>query len=138
MPLSPQAYQCTPVLGQSTSQRCLLFFRARCTYLEMSFSKTCSNIKLEGSKLSASCRTSSGGTKSSSLDLNDYIGNTDGFFDITCTNYSTSGARNISLVSRVILSGEFATSDGQFTRMTRLNLDNFVRNNSGSLAWVVP
>ena len=104
----------------------------------MSFSQTCSNIKLEGSKLSASCRTSSGGTKSSSIDLDDYIGNTDGFFDIANTKYSTSGASNVSLVSRVVLTGELTMSDGESTRRSRLNLDNYVGNNSGTLAWIVP
>ncbi|KIP12890.1 hypothetical protein PHLGIDRAFT_97651 [Phlebiopsis gigantea 11061_1 CR5-6] len=100
------------------------------------FSKTCSNIKLDGSVLSASCRTSSGGTKPSSVDLDKHIGNTDGYFDISGTNYTT-GAKDASLISRTVLSDELITSDGKSTRKARINLDNYVGNNSGSLTWVM-
>ena len=101
------------------------------------FSKTCSNIKLEGSILSASCRTSSGGTKSSILDLDKHIGNTDGFFDVSCADY-VSGAKDVSLISRTVLSGELTTTDGKSARKSRINLDNYVGNNSGTLTWVMP
>ena len=94
------------------------------------FSKTCTNIAVSGSELSASCEKANGGQNNTSINLNPYIENEDGNlkwqpknFIETCRDTSVSGSS---------LKAECKTRNQNFV-FTTINLDDHIANIDGNL-----
>jgi hypothetical protein len=95
------------------------------------FSLTCRNTRISISTLSASCATANGEYKDTSINLNPYIGNTDGSLKWTDTNFIET-CRATSLISPSILAAQCKTRD-QIWTSTRINLDDHIANIDGTL-----
>ena len=76
----------------------------------MSFEYTSRNISIVGSVLRAECRDWDRNWKQSSLDLNQYIGSTDGAFSVTRQQFA-SFASNVSIKGS-ILSAKLRKNNG--------------------------
>ncbi|OAQ58302.1 CVNH domain-containing protein [Pochonia chlamydosporia 170] len=100
----------------------------------MSFVATSQSFWLEnGHILHAQCRDTDGSWKDSTIDLNQFIGNSDGWFVWDGANFSRS-AQNISL-DGPMLSAELTTHDGGHRERQGLNLNDRISNNNGQLAY---
>lgn len=62
----------------------------------MAFYNSCRNVRLDGSTLRADCQDKNGSWRQSEINLNDCIGNKDGYFN-TSQNRFFETARNVSL-----------------------------------------
>ena len=101
----------------------------------MAFTLSSSNISLTGTTLKASCKNESGGKADSSLDLNSYIGNENGAFDLFSTGFSSS-SRNTRLDGHKLYS-ELKKSDGTYVS-AYLELNAFIANWDGALKFEKP
>lgn len=99
----------------------------------MSFSLTSSTVSLSGAILKASCLAMDGSTKSSSLDLGQYIGNHNGSFDLTSRNFSRS-AHDDCVYDKGMIKGSLRKFDGTLTTAS-LCLDMYVTNADGRLVF---
>lgn len=96
----------------------------------MSFSRSCIDISLHGTKLHAWAKDDNGNYHNSILDLDNIIGNDNG--------HLTWGERNFSETSRDIkldgvhLQAVCQRNNGQWVHAT-LNLDDYIVNDDGSL-----
>jgi hypothetical protein len=98
------------------------------------FSQSTFNISINKGILKADCRRKDGTTKRSQIDLDRYIANDngalvfrpDGNFSKTCTDITISDG---------ILHCLAQQANGQFRQETQLDLNNFIRNNDGTLEW---
>ena len=95
------------------------------------FSRSCGNITLNNTILSADCKDRSANFRRTSLDLNSRIGNRDGRLTISGSYAST--CRNIGL-SGVTLRGDCRTFNGDW-RSTSLDLNEVISNNDGNLTF---
>lgn len=98
----------------------------------MSFSLTSSAISLSGGILEASCLAMDGSTQSSSLDLDQYIGNNNGSFDLTSKNFSRSV--HDCVYDKGTIKGSLRSFDGTLTTAS-LCLDMYVTNVDGRLVF---
>jgi hypothetical protein len=97
------------------------------------FSKTCKDIRVSGSKLSASCKKVNGTYNETSIDLNPYIENVDGKlkwqpknFIVTCKDTAVSDGNK--------LKAECKTRKQEFVP-TAINLDDHIANIDGNLRY---
>ena len=99
----------------------------------MSFSKTSRNITFERTfLLKAQCQKTSGEWVDASLDLDTGIGNNEGHFDTSSTDYSRS-AGNVKLSGTVLSADLGRTSGGPLH--DSIDLDTIVANFEGVLAF---
>lgn len=98
----------------------------------MSFSLTSSTISLSGGILEASCLATDGSRKSSSLDLDQYIGNNNGSFDLTSKNFSRSA--HDCVYDKGTIKGSLRSFDDTLTTAS-LCLDMYVTNVDGRLVF---
>ena len=96
------------------------------------FVRSCNRIRLSGATLSATCRTRSGDSRRTSINLNNFVTNRDGSlrfsndgggFSRTCTDITLSGAT---------LSASCRTFSRDL-RNTRLDLNAHITNRNGTL-----
>ncbi|KAK1776295.1 Cyanovirin-N [Copromyces sp. CBS 386.78] len=98
----------------------------------MAFYNSCRNVSLDGCILKAECQDSNGYWGSwSSIDLNDYIGNTDGYFN-TSTNRFWETATDIFLKGSV-LHASMEDGDGNYREEQTIDLNLFITNDNGHL-----
>ncbi|MBD2482668.1 CVNH domain-containing protein [Planktothrix sp. FACHB-1365] len=103
------------------------------------FSKTCEDIKLEGSILSASCETISGSYQDTSINLDNFIGNLNGslswgdhLFSRTCKDIGLGQ----SLSTReYVLSAQCEKVDGRTYVQTEITVDEDIANIDGLLEY---
>jgi len=95
------------------------------------FSRSCGDIALNGTTLSATCKDRSANPRRTSLDLNRRIGNRDG--RLTISGGYASTCKNVGL-SGVSLQGDCKTFNGDF-RSTSLDLNRVITNNDGNLTF---
>jgi hypothetical protein len=99
----------------------------------MSFSASSEGIKLiSGGVIGATCKTATGGLNNSALDLNQVLGNNNGFFSWGGKDFEAS-ARNISL-SGSTLKAELRRIDGSWA-WSSVNLDERITNSDGNLKY---
>ena len=91
------------------------------------FTNSSSNIYLSGTTLYATCQDSE---HTSSINLNNYIGNIEGTLTWGECNFAGSSS-NFSL-SGAVLSAECRDSDGN-THTSSINLNNYISNQEGAL-----
>ncbi|KAF8190017.1 Cyanovirin-N [Mycena galopus ATCC 62051] len=96
----------------------------------MSFVETSRNYRLEGTTLLAECQDREGQYQNSQLNLNDVLGNNDGEFDLSGTNFGDS-ANNIRLDNTALVAS-LQTKDGNW-REAAIDLNSFISNEDGSL-----
>jgi hypothetical protein len=97
----------------------------------MSFSKSSREIRLEDNTfLIAKCKKRDGTISQSRLNLNTYIGNRDGVFDLSDENFNGS-ARNVRLEGSS-LHAELRTRNGKWCHDV-INLDALIGNEDGKL-----
>jgi hypothetical protein len=101
------------------------------------FSKTCDDINIEGSTLSATCQTIDGDYQETSINLDKYVGNLDGKlswgdhdFSQTCENVAVAQ----SLKGEYQVAGKCKTKAGAYTQ-TELGLDARIANIDGNLQY---
>lgn len=94
------------------------------------FSKTCRNIDVNGSELSASCEKANGGFDNTSINLNPFIENVDGELEWQPKNFIET-CRDTS-VSGSLLRAECKTRNQNFV-FTTINLDDHIANIDGNL-----
>jgi CVNH domain len=98
------------------------------------YSATCENIKLSGSTLSATCKTLSGASKETSIDLNKSIANLDGSLSWDGSNFAAT-SRKIALVNPNKLAAESAKKDSKTYVPTSINVDEHIANLDGFLTY---
>lgn len=101
----------------------------------MAFQHTSRNILNHGSVLKAECRDWNGNYKASSLDLNQYIGNSNGAFAVTAAGFADS-AMNIT-VDGTVLSARLKTATGDYEEAV-FDLNLCVANKNGTLRFQKP
>jgi hypothetical protein len=99
----------------------------------MAFSQTSKDITLDGSKLSAQVKDRQGCWRSSTIDLNDHIGNKDGSFYVDSTNWHAS-AVSTRLDGTVLRSTLYTIAGSQKEACLELNL--FLTNDDGELKFL--
>ncbi len=100
----------------------------------MSFSASSEGIKIiSGGVIGATCKTVTGSKNNSAFDLNQVLGNNNGFFNWGAKDFSAS-ARNISL-SGSTLRAEFRRIDGSWG-WASVNLDERITNSDGNLKYI--
>lgn len=95
------------------------------------FGNSSSNIYLSGTTLHASCKDSQGNSHNSSLNLNTYIGNSEGSLVWGASNFAASSS-NISL-SGTTLHADCKDSSGK-SHHSSLNLNSYISNIEGKLS----
>lgn len=102
------------------------------------FSLTCKDITLDGSTLSANCKTRNGGQNNTSISLDEYIGNLDGTlswgdhnFSQTCSDLGLAQ----SLISRqFVLAGNCERAVGRnIYSHSEIGLNDHIANIDGTL-----
>ena len=102
-------------------------------FSNMAFSKTSTNLTLNGSVLSADCKDKQGNPQHSSIDLNKYISNQDGVLCWTNGGNFAASAVELSLIGATLhamcrkINGVFAVSS--------INLDERISNINGVLSY---
>jgi len=94
------------------------------------FSKSCSNIQLDGTVLSADCRRIDGSSFPASIDLNAYVSNQDGVLELDGNGFAFS-SENVGLSSN-ILSASCKRINGDFSSSS-LDLNARLTNRDGVL-----
>ncbi|KAF8421825.1 Cyanovirin-N [Tirmania nivea] len=102
----------------------------------MSFHASCENIHLQGGHiLVAKARSMNGNWCDSSIDLDHYIGNSDGWFTWDGNNFSHS-AKEITLSHRpdgLWLEGDLPCRDGGYRERQGIRLSDRISNVNGRL-----
>ncbi|KAL4886112.1 Cyanovirin-N [Aspergillus karnatakaensis] len=98
----------------------------------MSFAESCNDIRLEdGYWLVAMAETVDGSWVESRINLNDFIGNEDGWFMWDGVNFAES-ANDIRLEG-TLLTAELPMRDGGYRERQGIELNDRIRNLSGML-----
>ncbi|MCG5060772.1 MAG: CVNH domain-containing protein [Limnoraphis sp. WC205] len=103
------------------------------------FSKTCEDIKLDGSILSASCERIDSSHQDTSINLDNFIGNLNGslswgdhLFSLTCKDIGLGQ----SLSTReYVLSAQCEKADGKTYVLTEITVDEDIANIDGLLEY---
>jgi hypothetical protein len=103
------------------------------------FGKTCQDVQLNGSILSASCKRIDGTYEATKIDLDNFIGNLNGtlswddhLFSLTCKDVGLSQ----SLSTReYVLNAQCEKVDGKTYVPTEINLDEDIANIDGLLEY---
>ncbi|KAF8538624.1 Cyanovirin-N [Trichophaea hybrida] len=100
------------------------------------FHTSAHDIELKhGHKLKCKLRNSSGNVVESSIDLDEIIGNSDGWFKWDSANFSKS-ARNISLKEGgKKLEADLPTADGGYRERQGIMLSDRIENRDGNLVF---
>lgn len=98
------------------------------------FSKTCTNVQIQGATLVAQCQTNAGTWIQSSLDLDNHIGNHEGHLVGNAKNFSQTCSNTTITQGRVLVTN-CETTAGPILRTT-YDLDSSVANIDGNLRWV--
>lgn len=101
----------------------------------MAFSQSAQDFRLEGSCLIANVFCEDGSLVESVLDLNEYLGNNEGFFDFEGTGVFDSCDQTSWRLDGTTLISLLYLSDGSFGEEQFLNLDEFVSNQNGNLVF---
>lgn len=97
----------------------------------MAFYNSCRDVELNGSTLSAQCQSKEGYWGYSEIDLNDYIGNREGYFD-TRTDRFYETATDVYLEGSV-LHADMKDSYGYYQGDQTIDLNLFITNDDGQL-----
>ncbi|KAI5857840.1 Cyanovirin-N [Tricharina praecox] len=92
----------------------------------------------DGHKLKCELKNNSGRTVSASLDLNHYVGNTDGWFKWNGRDFTRS-AKNISLVhgdGGPKLEADLLCADGSYRARQGLHIADRIENRNGELVFL--
>ncbi|KAK5988335.1 hypothetical protein PT974_12485 [Cladobotryum mycophilum] len=101
----------------------------------MSFSQSSQNWRLEGSNLHAQVRRADGSWDDGVLDINEYVGNNDGEFDLNGSGvYNSADLQSWRLDGTTIITLLYK-ADGSFGSEQFLNLDDYVSNENGVLVF---
>ncbi|KAF9174868.1 hypothetical protein BGX21_010659 [Mortierella sp. AD011] len=101
----------------------------------MSFSATSMNAYLHHDHiLRAVCQDEDGNCVESELDLDDLIGNEDGWFTWDSGNFSES-ARDVRLEDGYLLTAELPMRDGGYRERQGIDLNERVSNDNGQLVF---
>ncbi|KAF9311056.1 hypothetical protein BG003_007825 [Podila horticola] len=106
----------------------------------MSFQHSCQDISLENnSVLVARCRKADGSWNDSSLDLDDILGNDDGYFVWNGQQFSLT-AKNVHLnLSDEVgpnIEADLPCADGSFRERQRIILAERIENDDGNLVFI--
>ncbi|KAL7791879.1 Cyanovirin-N [Trichoderma ceciliae] len=101
----------------------------------MSFSQSSRNYHLEGSRLIAEVCSEDGNWAESTLDLNEFVGNNDGIFDLEGTGVFNSADRASWRLDGTTIISLLYRADNSFGEEQFLNLDNYVANENGVLVF---
>ncbi|KAI1385973.1 Cyanovirin-N [Hypoxylon trugodes] len=99
----------------------------------MAFSLTSKQVELRGSWLVAAVRKGDGSWTEARLDLNDYLGNNDGAFDVAMNKWYDSALDWSCHLRGTVLCAQLRNIAGEFASETSINLDLFIRNRDGIL-----
>ncbi|KAI1378137.1 hypothetical protein F4677DRAFT_36160 [Hypoxylon crocopeplum] len=99
----------------------------------MAFSLSSKQIELRGSWLCAITQKADTSWTYSKLDLNKYVGNDDGEFDITTGGWYESIKERSSCLDGTFLYAQLRTKEGSYAPETCINLNLFVGNLDGCL-----
>ncbi|KAF9174867.1 hypothetical protein BGX21_010660 [Mortierella sp. AD011] len=101
----------------------------------MSFSTTSTNVRLEdGHILVATCTDADGNSHESKLDLDDFIGNDNGWFAWDRENFSHS-AKDVRLRDGYFLIAELPKRDGGYRETQGIDLNQRISNDNGKLVF---
>ncbi|KAL7935212.1 Cyanovirin-N [Trichoderma chlorosporum] len=99
----------------------------------MSFAESSQNYRLEGSFLVADVRRADGSWTESRIDLNEYVGNNEGNFEVGGTNVFDSADLTSWRLDGTTIITLLYRSDGSFGEEQFLDLNNHVSNEDGNL-----
>jgi len=99
----------------------------------MAFALTTKQIELRGNWLVATVQNSNTEWVSSQLDLNEYIGNREGEFDVTSSGWFNSAKEWSWRLEGTIMFAQLMTGAGWYGNETSINLNLFVKNDDGTL-----
>lgn len=102
----------------------------------MAFSQSAQDFRLDGSLLVATIATEAGDWVESVLDINEYIGNNDGFFE-----FGGRGFFDLLDTETLRLEGPFLYTslyrlDGSLAEEQVINLDDYIANQDGNLVFM--
>lgn len=101
----------------------------------MAFSQSAQDFRLEGSLLIATVATASGDWVESVLDINEYIGNNDGFFEFGGRGiFDTVDMESWRLEGPVLITAMYRM-DGSLAEEQFINLDDYIGNEDGVLVF---
>ncbi|KAH6603517.1 cop9 signalosome complex subunit 5 [Trichoderma cornu-damae] len=101
----------------------------------MSFSQSSRNYRLEGSRFIAEVCCEDGTWVDSVIDLNEYVGNNEGVFDLEGNNVFGSADQISWRLDGTTIITLLYKSDGTFGAEQFLNLDNYISNENGVLVF---
>lgn len=101
----------------------------------MAFSQSAQEFRLEGSLLIATVFNEGGELVESVLDINEYVGNNEGYFDFNGTGVFGSADENSWRLDGTTIITLLYRSDGSFAEEQFLNLDDYVANENGNLVF---
>ncbi|MEQ9552093.1 mannose-binding lectin [Coleofasciculus sp. G2-EDA-02] len=103
------------------------------------FSQTCENITINGSTLSAECETRNGYYRTTSIKLDDYIGNLDGVLSWGDSNFSQTcqdiGLAQLLSSREFLLAAQCEKVDGITYSQSDISLDEHIANIDGTLEY---
>ncbi|OTB03210.1 hypothetical protein M426DRAFT_23998 [Hypoxylon sp. CI-4A] len=99
----------------------------------MAFSLTSKQVELRGCWLVALVQKGDGSWNTSRLNLNDFIGNNDGKFDVTMNKWYNSAQDWSCYIRGPFLCAQLRTVAGLYSPEVSINLDLFIRNRDGTL-----
>ncbi|KAM0264894.1 hypothetical protein ACHAQJ_000410 [Trichoderma viride] len=99
----------------------------------MAFSELAQDFRLEGSFLYANIFTDDGELVESALDINEYIGNNDGYFDFNGSGiFDSVDVESWRLEGSTLITALYR-ADGSLAEEQFLNLDDYIVIESGNL-----
>ena len=103
----------------------------------MSFLLSSHSISQQGTRILATCRRPDGTESHSSLQLDDYLGNTNGNFDVNSTDFYDRAFKPF-LQSQRIFEADLAQGDSELYVCRTYDLSLSLVNNGGDLDFVKP
>ncbi|EHK48655.1 uncharacterized protein TrAtP1_009561 [Trichoderma atroviride] len=101
----------------------------------MAFSQTAQDFRLDGSLLVATVATEAGDWVESVLDINEYIGNNDGFFEFGGSGIFDSVDVESWRLEGPLLITSLYRLDGSLAEEQVINLDDYIGNQDGVLVF---
>ncbi|KAJ1323282.1 CVNH domain-containing protein [Microdochium nivale] len=102
----------------------------------MSFSQSSQCYRLEGSTLFAMCQRSDGNLVDSQIDLDNYIGNSDGEFAVGGSGWFESADPAATRLDGTVVITLLKREDGQYGSDQFVDLDDWITNSDGQLMWL--
>jgi hypothetical protein len=104
-------------------------------HINMAFSQSAQDFRLEGSLLIANIFDDDGNIFESVLDINEFVGNNDGYFDLNGSGFFDSVYEESSRLDGTTLITVLYREDGSVAEEQFLNLDDYIANENGSLVF---